>query len=658
MSKFAGRLKECAKKVAQLPIRDWFFWLFLLVSFFNIRKVLFFQPISGTFNEYLGGYLYLADIVLIFWLLVHGISILNNKNRNKSIENQPAVSVQKKLPKSAPKRYIQYLFQLVKSDCFLMFHCIRKQITTPNSTFLWLLGAFVAWSFVSLFWVGDISTGLYRAIRLLELISLAIYIAYQIVPRGTIVNEIGLRNVPRGTFLGSIVGSKVELVVKFLRGALLGLLFVAPFDHYLWDIWFGQLVFWLLIGFLWGFQILLSQFNSTTDREEIVPRGTIINKTEAKYVPPAYRTGRRGTFLNKNGLLAGCFWLIMLIGTINSIVAIAQFLAQHSIGVRFLGESIIGTDISGVAKLVIGENIVLRAYGLMPHPNILGGLLLVTIVLTILGLKMAQDDYLGRLRSRNSKKLFHVEQLQKLVFHFGLFFRRLSASFFALFVRRRVLVESKESGEIVPRGTNNYKNESKNVSRGTFADNGCTQARIKTLISPNIYQSKYLVVIFGLLLIQIMALLLTFSKSAIGGLVVALAYIYASNKRTTGYFSGVMKKMFHMEHFPSQSFVFVGMVGFAILAGIFLGKYIWFSIEERLVGFFFSIETIFTHSLFGVGVGQFVPELWRTYPDLPVWQYQPVHNLFLLIWSELGVVGLVLFLMLLGKVLFMNRWGI
>jgi len=31
-------------------------------------------------------------------------------------------------------------------------------------------------------------------------------------------------------------------------------------------------------------------------------------------------------------------------------------------------------------------------------------------------------------------------------------------------------------------------------------------------------------------------------------------------------------------------------------------------------------------------------------PKLETWQFQPVHNVFLLIWSELGIVGLGLFI--------------
>ena len=34
----------------------------------------------------------------------------------------------------------------------------------------------------------------------------------------------------------------------------------------------------------------------------------------------------------------------------------------------------------------------------------------------------------------------------------------------------------------------------------------------------------------------------------------------------------------------------------------------------------------------------------------PIWQYQPVHNVFMLIWAELGIVGLALFTLILTQI--------
>ncbi len=54
-----------------------------------------------------------------------------------------------------------------------------------------------------------------------------------------------------------------------------------------------------------------------------------------------------------------------------------------------------------------------------------------------------------------------------------------------------------------------------------------------------------------------------------------------------------------------------------------------------------------THPLLGVGVGQFVPQLMTKLKHWPANIYQPVHNIYLLIASETGLIGLALFLLFL-----------
>ncbi|MDP3954572.1 MAG: O-antigen ligase family protein [bacterium] len=49
--------------------------------------------------------------------------------------------------------------------------------------------------------------------------------------------------------------------------------------------------------------------------------------------------------------------------------------------------------------------------------------------------------------------------------------------------------------------------------------------------------------------------------------------------------------------------------------------------------------------LFGIGVGQFVPEFMKDVPGMYFPLYQPVHNIYLLILSETGYIGLGVFLL-------------
>lgn len=57
------------------------------------------------------------------------------------------------------------------------------------------------------------------------------------------------------------------------------------------------------------------------------------------------------------------------------------------------------------------------------------------------------------------------------------------------------------------------------------------------------------------------------------------------------------------------------------------------------------------HMLLGIGIGQFVPHFMDTLKNYPSSIYQPVHNLYLLVLDELGLAGLIIFLVFLALIL-------
>lgn len=67
-------------------------------------------------------------------------------------------------------------------------------------------------------------------------------------------------------------------------------------------------------------------------------------------------------------------------GLFQAIIAILQFLKQSDLGLRLLGESVIGLNMSGIASFynMAGEKII-RAYGTTPHPNILAAYLFLAV---------------------------------------------------------------------------------------------------------------------------------------------------------------------------------------------------------------------------------------------------------------------------------------
>lgn len=388
-------------KKIKIELHTLFCYGFILTFPLTIRKVIWYFPLGGSFNEYSGLYLYLSDIFLILTLIFWIFPILRNK-KNYLSSNKLWITI--------------FIHNLSISIPFLL----------------------VFFSFISILWSENQAVAIFRSIKLLELYLLYIYIYF--------------KNVPRGTFLK-----------KVLR-------------------------------------------------------------------------------------------IILIAGFIQSIIAIWQFIIQHSIGLRFLQESIISPVIPGVAKIILNDHIFIRAYGLMPHPNILGGFLLFSIVLTIL-----------------YKKLFHVEQFYEIL---------------------------------------------------------------------NI-----------ILFIQGIALLLTFSKSAIIGLILAIIYINVPRGTLTN------SKLFHVEQFRRK---------FLISAIIIVSLFIIFkpnlnilftkSLGERFFYLNVSRGTILDNPVFGVGMGEFVLNIPNYIKNgFEVWQYQPVHNVFLLIWSELGIIGLGLFVAWIWKTIFDNK---
>lgn len=67
------------------------------------------------------------------------------------------------------------------------------------------------------------------------------------------------------------------------------------------------------------------------------------------------------------------------------------------------------------------------------------------------------------------------------------------------------------------------------------------------------------------------------------------------------------------------------------------------SVSERVDQYGEGKELIKNHWLLGVGINSYVLKLIEVYPARPVWDYRPLHNVFLLIWGEIGIFGLVFF---------------
>lgn len=68
-------------------------------------------------------------------------------------------------------------------------------------------------------------------------------------------------------------------------------------------------------------------------------------------------------------------------------IGLIQFFIQRDLGLWFLGESKIGSEVLNVAKLDLAGEKIVRAYGTLPHANIYGGVMFVAMGLIIQRLK-------------------------------------------------------------------------------------------------------------------------------------------------------------------------------------------------------------------------------------------------------------------------------
>jgi hypothetical protein len=70
---------------------------------------------------------------------------------------------------------------------------------------------------------------------------------------------------------------------------------------------------------------------------------------------------------------------LLAVGVLQSTLVIYQVTNSHSLGLKWLGEQTIDISKAGVAKVDLANGKLLRGYGTLPHPNILAGLLTITI---------------------------------------------------------------------------------------------------------------------------------------------------------------------------------------------------------------------------------------------------------------------------------------
>jgi O-antigen ligase len=94
-------------------------------------------------------------------------------------------------------------------------------------------------------------------------------------------------------------------------------------------------------------------------------------------------------------------WGVVVSGAIEAGIALAQFRLQRSLGLGELGEVAVRPGVSGTSIITVDGAPILRAYGLTQHPNLLGGILAVFVLVGV-GLALSRQ---GEGRGRASQIL-------------------------------------------------------------------------------------------------------------------------------------------------------------------------------------------------------------------------------------------------------------
>lgn len=233
---------------------------------------------------------------------------------------------------------------------------------------------------------------------------------------------------------------------------------------------------------------------------------------------------------------------LILAGVIQSVWGSIQFISQATFSNKWLGVAEHPLSVGGTSVVLTDAGRWLRAYAGQVHPNVLGGLLMISLVSVVWLMVKNKSDKLYW--------LYYVLLLPGLFFSF---------------------------------------------SRGAWLG--------------------FIIVLAWWWLINKSVRLILFKAG--------LVFILFFGVLTTLYPSPVLGRLLGTSRLEQQSF------------------------EERYESYSSSSNILKSSWATGVGMGNYTKALQKFEPGMPFYKYQPVHNIFLLVLTELGVVGLILFILLL-----------
>lgn len=243
-------------------------------------------------------------------------------------------------------------------------------------------------------------------------------------------------------------------------------------------------------------------------------------------------------------------WALILAGFLQAALGIWQFFSQKVIASKWLGISEHRPEILGDQVIETSTERFLRAYGALPHPNILGGFLVLCLILLIFAI----------LQNTNKKQNIFLAIILPII-TCGLFFSFSRSAFCALFIS--------------------------------------------------------LLFIYLFLHYQHKILLIKFYK--IAGVLFFLFLLLASI-----YPNLIISRVTQINRLENKS------------------------LDERAQQYQESLGIIKQNWPTGIGLGNYTSTIYRDLTsDLNFYEYQPVHNIYLLLFAEIGCFGLVIYILII-----------
>ncbi len=156
----------------------------------------------------------------------------------------------------------------------------------------------------------------------------------------------------------------------------------------------------------------------------------------------------------------------------------------------------------------------------------------------------------------------------------------------------------------------------------------------------------YVVLLFGFFF--------TFSRAIIGlwalGVIIGISFLLFERNSGSFFPKSIKAVKSHVAAIAVVTFITAGLFSAVYWPQVWSRVHISAGEEAVTQRIFYNkmAESVtMANPILGVGIGQFVPQLMNKLKHWPAYFYQPVHNVYLLIASETGLVGLSLFLLFL-----------